>query len=181
MKLGIINILTVLAGMMNAIVISAQSLVPMSADPSIKHAVLPNGLSCYVVANKTVKGFADFVLIKRDYTGNEVVCALEDVQVGEDAAVDSTLLHLMRRIQTDKIPSDQAVIVSGDVDQTSVMTRLRYMSLMVDSSVASPKPEYTWSGSSKIRSSIDRDTLKGLSSIRFEWDSPRTPEEYMNN
>lgn len=180
MKLGIINILTVLAGMMNAIVISAQSLVPMSADPSIKHAVLPNGLSCYVAANKTVKGFADFFLIKRDYTGNEVVCALEDVQVGEDAAVDSTLLHLMRRIQTDKIPSDQAVIVSGDVDQTSVMTRLRYMSLMVDSSVASPKPEYTWSGSSKIRSSIDRDTLKGLSSIRFEWDSPRTPEEYMN-
>ena len=79
-------------------------------------------MNIYVAVNQSAKGFADFALVNRDYSGNDRVCLLEDVAVGSETVLDSTLIRLMRKVAEDKMPADQAVIISGDVDASSVLT-----------------------------------------------------------
>ena len=168
------------AGMFSSLLMSAQELAPMPVDPAVKCSVLPDGLSCYVAENGTVKGMADFVLVRRDYSGNEDVLTFNDVLISSEEAVDSTLLVLMRQVERDAAPADHAVIVCGDVDASSVIARLKYMSLMVDASEPSPVPEYRWDGEGRMKVSCIHDTLKGLTTVRCGWDAARTPVEYMN-
>lgn len=172
--------ITILAGMINAIIMPAQDIPIMPHDPAVKCVVLPDGLTCYVAVNQSSKGFADFALVNRDYSGNDRVCLLEDVAVGLETVLDSTLIRLMRKVAEDKMPADQAVIISGDVDASSVLTKLRHMSFMIDSSERSPSPEYVWDGESKVKASCVADSLKGLSFVSFEWEAPRAPASYMN-
>lgn len=148
--------------------------------PAQELSILPNGLSCYVTANKSSKGLADFALIRRDYAGNERVMNIDNVVTSSEITVDSTLLVLMKRVEADSTPADQAIIVCGDVDPASIINRLKYMSLMVEASASTPIPEYTWDGDGKIQISCLPDTLKGLSAVRCEWDAARTPFASMN-
>lgn len=180
MKVGLVRIYVVLACLLSAIIVPAQELPLMPQDAGIKCCVLPNGLSCYVAVNRSSKGMADFAVFKRDYSGNDQVCIHEDVLVNTEVAIDSTLISLMRQIADDKIPADQAVVICGDVDASSVITRLRYMSLMIDSSAPSACPEYVWDESSKVVTSCIADTIKGLSTLRFQWYAPRPSVKYMN-
>lgn len=166
--------------LLNTFLMSAQKPASLPHDPAMKSSVFPNGLSCYVVENRSEKGLADFALIRRDYDGHEVVCAVEGRMVGKETALDSTLLQLMRRVSADSIPADQAIIASGDLDASSVISRLRYMSLMIDRSDPSALPEYKWNGDGKMRHSCYADTLTGLAAVCFEWNAPRAPAEYMN-
>lgn len=181
MKAGLARIFVViLVGMMHAVVLPAQDLPLMPQDPAIKCIVLPDGLTCFVAENHSSKGMADFALIKRDYTGNDRVCLLEDVIVSSETALDSSLICLMRKVAEDRIPADQAIIVSGDVNASSTLTKLRHMSLMVDSSIPAPSPEYVWDGDGRVVSSCRKDTITGLVSLMVEWDAPRAPANYMN-
>lgn len=180
MKVRYKRMLFIVAGILFSTILPAQELPLMPQDPAVKHSVLPDGLSCYVTENGSSKGMADFALIRRDYSGNEVVLSLTDVVVSSETVIDSTLLALMRRVQKDETPADQAIIVSGDVKGPSVMTKLKYMSFMVDASIPGSVPEYKWEGDGKIRTSCQQDTLKGLSTVRCEWDAPRTSVEHMN-
>lgn len=77
-------------------------------------------------------------------------------------------------------PSDQAVIVAGDIDTAAVEDKLKMLSYMTPSSPSSPRNEYVWN---------DRDTAiymnippvhDGISSFNAVWHSSRTPREYMN-
>lgn len=169
-----------MAGMLFATIMPAQELALLPSDPAVKCSVLPDGLSCYVAENGSVKGMADFVLVRRDYSGNEDVLTFNDVLTASETAMDSTLLVMMRRVARDAAPADHAVIVCGDVDASSVITRLKYMSLMVDASEPSPIPEYEWNGDGKVKVYCVRDTLKGLSTVCCGWSAARTPVEYMN-
>lgn len=181
MKAGFARIFVViLVGMIHAIILPAQDIPLMPQDPAVKCQVLPDGLTCFVAENHSSKGMADFALIKRDYTGNDRVCLLEDVIVSSETALDSSLICLMRKVAEDRIPADQAIIVSGDVNSSSILTKLRHMSLMVDSSIPASLPEYFWDGDSRVVSSCRKDTVKGLASVMFEWDAPRAPANYMN-
>ena len=134
MKVRLFGIFTVAALMLNLIVSSAQTLPLLPRDPAVQDCVFPNGLSCYAVENTSTKGVADISLIKRDYTGSDVVCSHRNVMLSSEVAVDSMLLNIMRMVAADGIPADCAIIVSGDIDTKAVMTKLKYMSLMVDSS-----------------------------------------------
>lgn len=180
MKVRISRLSTIIAGVLFATIMPAQELSPLPQDPAVRYSVLPNGLSCYVASNGSSKGMADFALIKRDYAGNETVLYMEGVMVSSETVQDSTLLALMKRVDHDRMPADHAVIVCGDVDASSVMNRLRYMSLMIDASTPSPVPECGWEGDGKLRVSSVQDTLKGLATVRCEWEAPVTPVEYMN-
>ena len=175
MKEGFVRILSAVSGLLITTVMLAQQAALLPQDPAVQSMVLPNGLSCYVAENESSKGMADFVLVRRDYSGNEKVLSMEDVIVSSGDAVDSTLVGIMRKVEKDGIPADQAVIVCGDVDASSVMTRLRYMSLMIDPSVPSGKPEYVWGGDAEAGLSCHEDTLKGLVTVRCEWKAPRAP------
>ena len=180
MKLRLSKIITIAAGVFFTTIMPAQELSLLPQDPAVKCGVLPNGLSCYVTANASSEGIADFALVRRDYTGNETVFSLEDVLTSAEQSVDSTLLLIMKQVEADAVPADQAVVVSGDVDAASVIMKLKYMSLMIASSAPSPLPDYKWEGDGKLNVSSVRDTLKGLSTVRCEWNAARAPWEYMN-
>lgn len=180
MKLRLSKIITIAAGVFFTTIMPAQELSLLPQDPAVKCGVLPNGLSCYVKANASSEGIADFALVRRDYTGNETVLSLEDVLTSAEQSVDSTLLLIMKQVEADAVPADQAVVVSGDVDAASVIMKLKYMSLMIASSAPSPLPDYKWEGDGKLNVSSVRDTLKGLSTVRCEWNAARAPWEYMN-
>ena len=180
MKVGLARLFFILIGVLNAIIVPAQKLPILPQDPAVKCSVLPDGLSCYVAGNVASKGFADFVLIRKDYTGNETLCSFEDIITSSETTVDSTLFHLMSRVAADAAPADCAVIVCGDVNVESVTTKLKYMSMMIAPSTPSSLPEYSWDGEEKARLSSQIDTLKGLATVRCEWDAPRAPVQQMN-
>ena len=94
--------------------------------------------------------------------------SLEDVLTSAEQSVDSTLLLIMKRVEADAVPADQAVVVSGDVDASSIIQKLKYMSLMIDKSIPSVQPEYSWTGNTRIVQKCIDDTISGLSSIIFE-------------
>ena len=180
MKVRLFGILLIFVGLLGATVSSAQDLPLLPQHPAVKNAVFSNGLSCYLAKNESSKSIADFSLLKRDYNGNELVCAYRNVVVSSETAVDSLLLNLMRRVEADKTPADCAVVICGDIDVSSVMTKLKYMSLMVNSSIPSPLPEYVWDGNAKALCSVSADTLKGLATVHFEWQAPREAQEKAN-
>ena len=142
MKVRLFTILAVLVGMLRATVVSAQNLPLLPQDPTIKSCVFSNGLSCYLTENASSRSVADFSLLRRDYEGDDLVCQHKDVIVSTEVVVDSLLLNLMRRVESDKRPADYAIVICGDIDAATVMKKLKYMSLMVDSSVPSPMPTF---------------------------------------
>ena len=173
MKVRLFGIFATAIFMLNSWASKAQELPLMPQDPAVQSSVFPNGLSCYAVGNATAKDVADITLIKRDYDGNDVVSAHRNVVLSSEEAVDSMLLGIMRRVEIEGVPADCAIIVSGDVDTREIMTKLKYMSLMVDSSEPSPEPDYVWEGVSKIAVSMEEDSVKGLTRIRHYWQAPR--------
>ena len=172
MKVRLFGIFAAAALMLNLIVSSAQTLPLLPRDPAVQDCVFPNGLSCYAVENTSTKGVADISLIKRDYAGSDVVCSHRNVMLSSEVAVDSMLLNIMRRVAADGITADCAVIVSGDIDAKAVMTKLKYMSLMVDSSDSSPIPDHVWDGDRGLSMSVENDAASGLSTVRCHWQLP---------
>ena len=157
---------------------AGQGLTPLASVPAVKHSVFPNGLNCYIAENKTEKGFADFALLRKDQIDSPIIYSVENKIVTSETALDSTLISIMRRVRAEAMPADQAVIVSGDVNASSVMNKLRYMSLMIDESTPSAVAEYNWTGETEVRCSSVIDTISGLTKICFQWDAPRAPKEY---
>lgn len=156
-----------------------QDLSPLATVPTLKHEVFPDGLSCYIMENKSEKGFADVLLLRRNYADSSVVYSNENIVVATEEALDSTLIRIMHVVREEGAPADQAVIISGDINASSLMMKLKYMSLMIDKSIPSVQPEYSWTGNTRIVQKCIDDTTSGLSSIIFEWEAPRAPEKYL--
>lgn len=175
MKVRLFGIFAAVLLVLNCFAASAQTLPLLPRDPAVQDCVFPNGLSCYAVGNSSTKGVADITLIKRDYSGSDVVCAHRNVMVSSEVAVDSMLLNVMRRVAADGIPADCAVIVSGDIDAKTVMTKLKYMSLMVDSSDPGRIPDHVWDGGRELSMSVESDAASGTSTVRCNWMQPGFP------
>ena len=169
----------ILLWLSGALLAAGQGLTPLAVDPAVKHSVFPDGLSCYIAENKSEKGFADFVLLRRNHADSAVVYSIEDKIVSKEETLDSTLIHMMNMVRAEGAPADQAIIISGDVNAASLMLKLKYMSLMIDGSQPSAYPKYKWSGETGVRQYSSTDSLSGLATIRFEWEAPRAPEEYL--
>ena len=219
----------------------ANKIKVLSPDASVRTAVMPNGLSCYVVTSPTQKGRADFALVQN--TGSKTVAdagygrlvdlsrealasqrrllhpSVQDfftyhgasagkdgfVKVTDDATIyhfrnvdisthadvlDSTLLVLMGivdRVTTSQdtlvtgwfAPSDQAVVVCGDVDAGKVIDRIRGYSYMVPRYESRPRRDYVWKGSDSLSVNVE-DGCSPLSVFNAVWRLPRTPRKNMH-
>ncbi len=80
MKLGLRQIIALIPALLFAIIMPAQELPVMPADPAVITGVMPNGLSYYIVSNTSEKGLADFALIQKTGSLNvpdSLGCGLE--------------------------------------------------------------------------------------------------------
>ena len=224
-----------------AVSVSASKIKVLPLDASVRTAVMPNGLSCYVVTNRARKGRADFALVQN--TGRKTIADVDDgrlvdisreglasqlrllhpsvqdfftshgaiagkdgfVKVTDDATIyhfrnvdisansavlDSTLLVLtgvVDRITMSQdtlladwfAPSDQAIIVCGDVDAGKVIERLWGLSYMTPKFPSRPRREYVWNSSEDVLVKVQNNGSP-LSEFRFDWKLPRTPRKNMN-
>jgi len=178
MKSGIVRLAALISGLFISISVPAQDLPVLPADGAVKSAVLPDGLTCYVAANKAVKGFADYALVSKE--DEKAVVYLKDVMTADEQKVDSTLLSLMRYVENSGRPAAYALIACGDLDAGSILHKLKYMSYMIPS--GEPAGEVVYDDGELTRVSIrtELDTVRNISTVYAEWTSPRTPENYMN-
>ena len=124
-------------------------------------------------------------------TDNATRFHFHDVLISRPEVLDSALLVLLDMV--DRVsssndpflrkwysPSDQAVVIAGDVDASSVADKLKMISYMTPSVASSARSEYVWE---------ERDTAiyvkhvpvhEGISTFAAVWNSSRTPREYMN-
>lgn len=84
MKSGLRQIIAFVPAILLSIIMPAQELPLMPADPSILSGVLPNGMSYYIAPNHSHKGMADFALVQKTglknvegESGNAVTLARE--------------------------------------------------------------------------------------------------------
>lgn len=124
-------------------------------------------------------------------TDNSTQYHFRDVLLSSEAVLDSALLVIMDVI--DRIsasddpflrkwyaPSDQAVIVSGDVDAAAVAYKLKMMSMMTPSAESAPRLDYRWQPSDSASYTTVPAAADGIASVSLSWRSPRPPAEYMN-
>ena len=243
MKEVIIRSVALLSLLLSSIVVPAQDIPSLPSDRAVTNGVLPNGMSYYLVSNKSSLGRADFALVQKtgsdNCTDTSDTCALlplhiaksaltslpriadvspqtfiirqgampskdgfvtvtpdatvfrfKGVQVGRGKeVVDSTLLLLMDI--TDRItssadssdlhkwyaPSDQAVVISGDIDANEVAGKLKMLSYMTASYPSSERKQYGWNDK-EVKYEM-KEGSDGLAQISATWLSQRTPEHLM--
>lgn len=76
-------IILALASIFCTIPVSANKIKVLPTDKSVREAVMPNGLKCYVVASPTQKGRADFALVQN--TGIKTASDVDDARLKEIA------------------------------------------------------------------------------------------------
>lgn len=122
---------------------------------------------------------------------NSTIFRFNDVQLSSNEVLDSTLLVMMDMVDrvstTDDefmkkwySPSDQAIIIAGDIDAASVINKLGLLSMMTPAVGSSPRLDYVWESSDSAVYIQKGDTLDRYSTVMFTWHSARTPREYMN-
>ena len=128
-----------------------------------------------------------FVSVSEDAT----VYNFRDVMLSCESVTDSLLLmiiDIVDRSRSDEgffmrewyAPSDQAVIVSGDVDAGRVAEKLRMLSYVCTSGISLPRPEYMWDDRPEVEFMASDTVCGNIAEVSLTWRSPRTPKEYMN-
>ena len=156
----------------------AQNLPLMPEDPAVRHAVLPDGLSCYVAENPYVKGFADYALVCKE--SGRTLISLRDVPAANESVTDSILIRLMTEVESIATPSGFAVIACGDLKADEMMKKLRYMSYMIPASDPVPGTVLSSQKQSEVVFEVQTDDAVGLATVVAHWRAPRTPVSLMN-
>lgn len=85
MSSGFRQIYTLISALLISIIMPAQEIPVLPADPAVLQGVMPNGMAYYLVSNPTVKNTADFALVQKagrcnvdDSTGMLAVSAARD-------------------------------------------------------------------------------------------------------
>lgn len=128
-----------------------------------------------------------FVRVHDDAT----IFCFHDVVLSEPAVADSVLLVLMDivdRVSTTEdpfvrkwySPSDQAIIVAGDVDASDLEYKMRVLSMMTPAAVSSERKKYEWmSADTPVFFQVE-DNFRDLGTVSATWRSSRPPVESMN-
>lgn len=103
MKSFLRQIFTLLSAAIFPLAAMAQGVAVLPTDPAVFSCVLPDGISCYLVSDKSAKDQADFALVQK--TGRQTVadCPQEPVDAAREAlaspcgTVSSTLQRYMVR------------------------------------------------------------------------------------
>ena len=107
-----------------------------------------------------------------------------------EQAIDSVLLVLMDIVdrgtmQSDSLwqwyaPEDHAVIVSGDIDATSLATKLQMLSYMTPARPSCEREDLAWQDSEEPVFDLTTENAARIATVSAAWTSPRIPKEYMN-
>ena len=177
MKIGYKIALISTIGLLMANLVPAQEIPLLPSDKSVSQGQLPNGMKYFIVENPTVKGTADFALVNR--TDNSVL-RKSDIRISfSESVMDSTLLHLMN-LADEASPSDQAIIVSGDVKLASVAEKIKMLSYMTPVRDTAERAIYEWKADDKIKVVAKENKERNLATITATWRSPRTDVKLMN-
>lgn len=177
-KTGRMNIPDSLTSRLVPVSREALASMPRCKDSSVQD---------FFTAHGVVPGRDGFVRV----TDNSTEYRFNGVLLSSPAVLDSALLVILDMI--DRVsstedpfvsdwyaPSDQAVIVSGDVDSGSVVEKLKVMSLMTPSSASLPRKEYAWQERDTTVCTRVGDSLATVASASFTWHSARPSRENMN-
>lgn len=125
-------------------------------------------------------------------TDNATVFRFEDVMIVNDAdVVDSTLLVLMGMVEKAVhmdvpmtkgwySPSDQALIIAGDVDLKQIEEKINMLSYMVPSGKSLARDEYVWKEQDTLCVKRVESPVRELVTVSAVWRLQRTPRELMN-
>ncbi len=117
-------------------------------------------------------GRRGFIQHRRDAT----IIRMSDVPVGNTAVYDTTLLMLLDLTRGSEYR--QALVVSGDVDKSAIVERLRVLSITVPARKPVPDADaYRWVPQDSV---VVTTSTGPIGSLRFIYRSPRTDPELMN-
>lgn len=106
--------------------------------------------------------------------GDAAVYRFADVPTSDAAACDSTLMMIFDLCAVS--PYEQAVVISGDIDASSVKGKMSIFSMMVPAREAAPAmPAYEWAPSSDLKFKEIRNSNDNLAALTVRYASPRTP------
>ncbi|MBQ8855961.1 MAG: hypothetical protein IJ023_07445 [Bacteroidales bacterium] len=156
----------------------ALSVLPRSGGRSVQDFFMSHGVN---------PGRDGFVKVAGDATEYR----FSNVLISKPEVLDSALLVLLDMV--DRVsdaedpflkkwyaPSDQVIIVVGDVDASSVADKMKMISYMTPSSASSPRKGYVWEGRDTAVYAAVPAVHDSLASFTMVWNSARTPREYMN-
>ena len=163
-----------------AVQISRDALAAFSRDENVS-------VQGFYASHGVTPGKEGYVKV----SDNATVFRFEDVLLSRPEVLDSALLVLLdiadrARMSEDAFikkwysPSDQAVVIAGDVAPGAVADKLKMISYMTPPSMSSPRKEYIWEEKDSAEFIRMNDAHEGLSTLTAVWSSARTPREYMN-
>ena len=124
-------------------------------------------------------------------TDDATVFRFENLVLSKPEVLDSALLMLLDMVDRVSVshdnflrkwyaPSDQALVIAGDVDVKEVVRRLELMSYMTPALPSHERPEYVWNDVKDPVYNVYDDPLRNLATLKLSWRLPRTPKEFMN-
>ena len=160
----------------------ALSKAVLAELPHIGGGVSPQKFFSSNGATPTTDGF-----VKVD--AGSTVYRFSDMLVSKPAVLDSALVVLVGmadRLAQGLDPnerkwysaSDNAIIISGDVDAKSVASKLGMLSYLTPSSASQPRGKYVWASHEAPLYEV-KETSSRLSEITAEWRAPRVPDKYV--
>ena len=150
--------------------------------------LLSESVQDFFINHGVLPGAGGFVSVSEHAT----TFRFSDVDLLQSSSMlDSTLLVLMgiaeRSFVSDDpllkkwyVPSDQALIVAGDVDPTTVSEKLLMLSYMLPPSQPAQRKGYAWEDRDGMIVEVSSETSSSLATVCGRWRLQRTPEEYMN-
>ena len=142
----------------------------------------------YFIGKGCVPGSEGFAEVTSDAT----VFRFRDINLKQSGSVlDSTLLVLMniagRCYRSDDMvlkkwyaPSDQAIVVAGDVNADAVSEKLRMLSYMIPESESVQRKGYVWKNEDGVRAETSVGEADGVVRVSAVWRLERTPRELMH-
>ena len=159
-----------------------------AAKDVLQHvALIGNGISPqkFFSSNGVNPGPAGFVKVDDDCT----VYRFADMLLNQNTAtLDSALVVLAA--MADKLArshdkgkwytsSDNAIIISGDVDSKSVVSKLTMLSYLTPAESPQSRSGYVWKGNEAPSYEIETSDSPTLSEVRVSWRAPRVPDKYV--
>ena len=167
-------LLSCLAVVLFSTIVPAQTLPSLPTDPRIKKGTLRCGVTYYMVTNPSAKGYADIAVIQRDQPSSaapldqldagflsrmglapspegylsdvdgSTVYHFRDVPFYRPEVLDSMMLYSFLQVALSK--SQQAVVVSGDIDPVELKKKMDIFSMMVPRMLVKEnhQPDYVW-------------------------------------
>lgn len=122
-------------------------------------------------------GYKRYGYVKRgeDYT----MYRFEDVPTSDIASSDTTLMMLFDFC--DLCPTEQAIIISGDIDAAAIRGKMSIFSLMISKREPAPEsPAYVWDPQPGSEIITTTNHFKEVSSVTASFAAPRTAQKHLN-